>query len=167
MPKLTLIPHALLKKAELDRIVQIKSLAWPYTYKKQVEWIKSNLKASDIHVLLQEGEELMAYLNLVDIEVLIDDAPRNAYGIGNVCARVKGQGAGSSLVTGTNAYLLEMNTPGLLFCKRGLVDFYASNSWCVVASERLTLAFNNEKTETMIFNGPDHFQKLEYVGKAF
>lgn len=167
MFNLILVPHKDLSQKNLDEIINIKSLAWPYSYQKQLEWINSNLKDTDIHVLLYLDKSLVAYLNLIEIEFTIDGILKNGYGIGNVCAKEKGKGFGKEIIMQTNTYLSQLDTICLLFCKDRLVNFYLQNNWTVIDKEKLILAFNNEFIETMIFNCKYDFSHLEFVSNSF
>jgi len=167
MYKLKIIRHSDLSKADLDEIIKIKSVAWPYPYEKQTEWIKANLKGSDLHLILLKNNEAVAYLNLIDIELEIDNKLFNAFGVGNVCAIQKGEGYGNELMKQTNQYITEKVRIGLLFCKKELVDFYKKYGWNRIDKNKLTLKFNNSNIKTMIFNQLETFIKLQYNGKSF
>lgn len=164
---LKLIPHNNLSQKYLDEIIHIKSIAWPYSYEKQLEWINFNLKDSDIHVLLYLDEEPVAYLNLIEIKLIVDEIQMISYGIGNVCAKEKGKGWGKELISQTNAYLTQTNKIGLLFCKNLLVEFYKLNNWRVIEKECLSLRFNDDTILTLTFNLANGFQELEYFGRPF
>ena len=162
-----LVPHKEITTTLLDEVIQIKSIAWPYSYEKQLEWIYNNLKKSDIHVLLYLNESLVAYLNLIEIEFKIDGDLKNGYGIGNVCAREIGKGWGKGIIKDSNTYLARNNKIGLLFCKDSLVDFYKNYNWRLIDKSRIKVSFQNESIETMIFNFNSAFQIFEYPGKPF
>lgn len=167
MFNLKLIPHKEVTQNELYKIIQIKSTAWSYSYEKQLEWINSNLSDLDIHVLLYLNGEAVAYLNLIDIELIIDGSLKKAYGIGNVCANEKRKGFGKKLISRVNLYLVKKNKIGLLFCKPLLVDFYIYNNWSIIEKKKLALIFNNELIETMIFNCKYEFSNLVYLRESF
>lgn len=167
MFNLKFILHKEIEKNDLDEIIQLKSIAWEYSYEKQLEWINSNLSDLDIHVLLCLNGEVVAYLNLINIELIIDEAPKKSYGIGNVCAKVKNKGFGKELIASVNSFLVKNNRIGLLFCKTTLVNFYIKNNWATIENKKLTLMFDNEKIETMIFNLNIKFKNIKYLGKAF
>lgn len=164
---LKLIPHEEVTQNDLDKIIKVKSTAWPYSYEKQLDWIRCNLNVLDIHVLLYLDGELLAYLNLVNVELFIDGIRKHAYGIGNVCVKKKKKGFGKELIKSVNSYLVENNKYGLLFCKKSLVNFYSYNNWLVTEKKKLTLMFDNNLIETMVFNLHTEFQHIEYLGKSF
>jgi len=167
MSELLLIRHAGISYDRLEEIIKIKSQAWPYSFDKQLEWINSNLKDSDIHVLLQESEKNIAYLNLIEIEIKIDGNLIDGYGIGNVCVDNKGHGWGTKIMSHTNLFLIQNNRVGLLFCKKPLIHFYSLNNWKLIERGKLLISFDNESIATMIFNHNLEFQSLEYSGKPF
>lgn len=162
-----LVPHKEITPTLLNEIIQIKSIAWPHSFEKQLEWIHSNLKNTDIHVLLYLEGSLVAYLNLIEIEFTIDRNLKHGYGIGNVCAKAKGKGWGKEIIMLTNIYLTQLNTIGILFCKDSLVDFYKKYNWKLINKKIINLSFQNESIETLIFNLSNKFQDFQYNGKSF
>ena len=164
---LILIPHKEVTSNQLKDVIKIKSKAWPYSFERQLEWINANLKEADIHVLLSLNETNVAYLNLIDIELKLDGIVNESYGIGNVCASEKGKGWGKEIITQTNLYLKLRNKVGLLFCKNSLVNFYNLYKWKIIEKRKITLLFDNESIETMIYNCEKEFNNLEYLGKQF
>ena len=167
MFELTTIPHSEISSGQLDQIIQIKSMAWPYSFKEQNEWIQKNIKDSDIHIfLLNEQKQVVAYLNLIDIELSIDEQLYPAYGIGNVCALKKGEGWGKELILKTNEFLIEKKRIGLLFCKDPLSNFYNQNHWRIIAPDYFRRILKNG-IHAFLYNGPVEFNKLAYNGPLF
>jgi len=164
---LMLIPHKDVNRQQIEEIIEIKSKAWPYSFNSQLEWINTNLKGADLHVLLLLRGSIIAYLNLIEIEIKIDGISQKCYGLGNVCASEKGKGWGKEIMTQTNSFLKLKNKIGLLFCKKSLVNFYKLNNWELVEKNKLLLLFDNESIETMIFNSSTEYNHLEYLGKQF
>lgn len=167
MYTLKVIRHSDVSRAELDEIIKIKTTAWPYPEEKQMEWINANLKNSDLHLILLKNNEAVAYLNLIDIELEIDNKLFKAFGVGNVCAAIKGKGYGNKLMNKTNQFIIDKKRVGLLFCKKELVDFYEKVGWIWVDKNKLTLTIGNSNIETMIFNQLNSFIKLQFNGKSF
>ena len=167
MFSLKVIRHADISKNELDEIIKIKSVAWPYPYEKQLEWISQHLKNSDLHLLLLENSKAVAYLNLVTIELEIDNKLIDALGIGNVCAIEKGKGYGNELMKLTNKLIKSSNKPGLLFCKPELVGFYEKIDWCILNRALVNLTFSNDNIETMINNFQKQIYSFKFKGTAF
>lgn len=161
------ILHKELTRSLLDKIIMVKTAAWPYPYEEQKKWIDNNIKGSDIHFLLLKENKAIAYLNLIDIEVDIDNCRKKAFGVGNVCAIEKGKGYGNELMKLTNEYIIEKKRVGLLFCKSELVDFYKKFSWIQLGNSKLVLTFDNNNIETMIYNFNHSINKLQYNGKSF
>lgn len=167
MFKIEFVLHENVTSNQLDEIIIIKSIAWPYSYESQLNWINSNLANKDIHVLLYLNNTLIAYLNLICIVFQINKMKKHGYGIGNVCSKEKGKGFGKEIISRINIYLIDTNKIGLLFCRDLLVPFYNQNNWKVIEKDKLTLEFDKESIETMIFNFDDEFQSIEYLGKLF
>jgi len=142
--------HSQLDKQELGKIVDLKKRHWNYTPEEHLNWIERNIKHEDIHVLMFEKEELVAYLNLVNTEVIINNAVQPFVGIGNVCSSEKGKGYGSLLIKEVGQYLVSKNQTGILLCKDALVGFYLKNGWKLL--EKLNVEADFSIFNTMIFN---------------
>ena len=160
--------HKNITEKELQEIIQIKSIVWPYSEKEQLEWIKNNINENDVHVLLTSPEDrIIAYANLINIYVRINNQDHFALGIGNVCAYEKGKGYGKVLLQFVNEFLLQNHKIGLLFCSKKLIKFYRLNRWILIEKNKIILAFNNELVETMVFNLKEDLARMEYNGLAF
>ena len=61
------IKHKNLSDFELKRIIELKDKIWVHGFGKQDEWIKQNVSENDIHVLLENENNLIAYAQLVQI----------------------------------------------------------------------------------------------------
>ena len=167
MYKIQFVQHNDLSRPVLDEIIAVKSVAWPYTYEKQTEWINKNMKNTDVHVLLKDGNNLIAYLNLIDIDLEKDSQHLKGFGIGNVCAASKGQGWGKELMLHVNRFLEEQDTAGLLFCKDRLVKFYTECGWDLVPQEKLQLNSSTKEIFTFCYNFQGNFNSLKYGGILF
>lgn len=161
------IQHDKLTQPLLDEIINVKTAAWSYSYDEHYKWIKSNLKNSDIHVLLYDGNTTLAYINLIEILLDIDLVELNGFGVGNVCAIEKGKGWGKELILQVNMFLIENNKVGLLFCKNELIKFYIENGWIITSSEQIKLSNINSGVNTLVYNVPDNFIQLKYDGIPF
>jgi len=150
----------------LAEIIKVKSVAWPYCYEDQVSWIKSNLKDSAVHVLLLQNQKVVAYLNLIEIELLVNTFIHNSYGIGNVCVLEKGDGWGGELIKHINIYLKSIGKIGLLFCNNQLVKFYSANNWRSINEVKLIFQLKSNE-HVMVFNLPENFNQIEYHGTPF
>ncbi len=167
MLRLEVITHRDISQEELLGIIKIKQVSWNYPIESQMLWIERNLSEEDIHCILKEESIPIAYLNLKDISVTIDGADYMAYGIGNVCSKIKGCGYGSELILKVNNYLLDSKRVGLLFCKDKLVDFYSRFNWILIQKDRLLINQELNTINTMCFNSPARLQFLEYKGILF
>lgn len=167
MYSLKFVRHDKIDYDLLNEIINVKSVSWPYSYEKQVEWINTNLKDSDIHVLLYLENDLVAYLNLIEIEFKINANNYLGYGIGNVCALEKGRGWGKEIMKCTNRYLIENGKIGLLFCKESLVNFYQICEWKEINPKYIKLPIKYNNVISMIYNYPYEFKSVEFMGKLF
>jgi predicted GNAT family N-acyltransferase len=161
------ITHSAVEENDLREIIKIKSVAWNYGYKKQIAWIKSNLKNSDLHILLFDKGGAVAYLNLISIFIKVDTVEYEGYGIGNVCVIEKGKGLGLELMDKVSTLLREEKKIGLLFCREELINFYAKSGWAVVGAEKISLSFDNKDAITMFFDNDSKYEHLSFQGKPF
>lgn len=167
MFELILIHHDQITLDLLDEIIKVKSAAWPYNYEEQLNWMNTNLKNSSIHVILLANKNIVAYLNLIEIELIIDSNYSWGYGIGNVCALKKGKGWGKELISRVNVYLEKNDKIGLLFCKNKLINFYRDNGWFLIRKEQLIFTNIISDINIFAFNLKSDFKILTYTGELF
>lgn len=167
MYTLKMIRHREATPDIIERAITLKQKAWPYPLDSQKRWIEENLSPEDIHVFLVADGEYAAYMNLVKIQVCINDQMYDSYGIGNVCASIKGRGYGNKLVRLTNSYLVEVNKLGLLFCHTPLIRFYSECNWEMLPSEKCVEPVLEKGIHAMIFNASVKIKLLKYQGKLF
>lgn len=119
-------------------INQLKNQHWKHTAEEHLKWFNDNIAPNDEHVILRgEGEGLLAYLNLVNINVIINQTSYNMRGIGNVCVSKNREhsGLGTVLMSATNALFKCDKTCGLLLCHDNLKMFYQKTGWKVIDSD--------------------------------
>ncbi|AYD47988.1 GNAT family N-acetyltransferase [Arachidicoccus soli] len=164
------IRHKDLTLDQLDEICKIKKQVWNYSIVQHKDWIKSNLKENDIHVLMKDQSyRNIAYLNLVDCKIILNNKERNVRGLGNVCTIQSGKGNGTVLMNFINRYLIENEDMGFLFCKKSLLNFYTRIGWKIVEQKYLLFPlFNSDQIFTLTFNFKNEkINFLEYSGKLF
>ncbi|RYX87938.1 GNAT family N-acetyltransferase [bacterium] len=163
-----IIKHQDLAEELLFSICNIKAIAWPYDLNSQKEWITKNLLNNDCHFLLYDERKLIAYMNLVNIQITINYNKKQGLGIGNVCSLEKGKGYGAELIKAGNKYLHEVNVAGLLFCNKSLIDFYKKYGWNFVPKDKISFSNVSENTfETMLFNIPCPIESILYGDRLF
>ena len=167
MYSLETICHTNIKKSRLFDIIRIKSSAWKYPLEEQLQRIDKNITSSDIHCILKSDNIDVAYLNLIDINLIIDNSLYKGYGIGNVCSKAKGQGYGSALMENVNLYIKQCARVGMLFCKNDLLSFYARFGWIEVPQARLQISMNFANANIMVYNCPNDFHCLKFRGLYF
>lgn len=150
MYNIKLIVHKEITEDDLNEVLRIKSAQWHYSYEEQLQWVKKNIKDSDIHVLLSLNGNNVAYLNLIDIDLFLDEILTKGFGVGNVCAIVRGKGFGFELIKEVNKFITQSNKMGLLFCKEPLLKYYSSLNW--VELNQTEYKINCENSKVMIFN---------------
>lgn len=166
MSEIKFVPHGKISQVLLDKIIELKMVSWPNEYNSQIKWIKNNLSNNDIHVMLYDGKNLIAYLNLITIEIVIDDIKFDGFGIGNVCAVERGKGLGKELMMNVNDYLNQNNFFGLLFCKDELVNFYMKNGWLLINNILVGLNTTPE-VSALAYNIPSKYSQIKFDGKMF
>ncbi len=160
--------HNKIDDENLKRIIAIKSIAWPYSYENQVQWINDNIDNEDIHVLLlDENDVVTAYLNMIAIDFEINGKIHSGFGIGNVCASKKGSGNGVKLMQEIKTYFVKNEKIGLLFCKEGLLSFYKKQGWDLIPHGKSVVEAINRQIHTMILNFNSDIEHLTYNGKIF
>lgn len=167
MFSLKIILHTEITDIDIKEIIEIKSFSWPYSYENQLNWLNENLKAGDVHLLLKKGNNTVAYLNLINIDLEFNNNSFKALGVGNVCSTEKGKGYGNELMKQANQYLQNENRIGLLFCKKGLINFYQKVGWKKIEKNNYQVVFDNTNIETMIYNCSLKFENLGYRGRPF
>lgn len=158
--------HSQINQQELEKIVDLKKKHWNYAPEEHLRWMALNLKGEDIHVLMFENEELVAYLNLINAEVIINDAVQSFIGIGNVCSSNKGKGHGSLLIKEVDQYLACKKKTGILLCKDSLVGFYLKNGWKLLDKNKVEADF--PLYNTMVFTESEEIaNKNIYIKNEF
>jgi hypothetical protein len=144
------LKHSEIAKDKLLDVICLKNIHWHYSEAEHLNWINKNLYLNDIHVLAYEESDLVAYLNLIESKVTIDDKNYVFLGIGNVCSKIKNKGYGSLLIKEVDKYIVRENKTGILLCKDSLIDFYLKNGWELLDKNMVEANFN--LLNTMIFN---------------
>jgi hypothetical protein len=158
--------HFELSKSDLREIISIKKIYWNYNTKEQKKWLADNLYKNDLHVLMKKSSLLVGYMNLVNIDVLINQRPISFIGVGNVCALNQGQGYGTKLISEVQQYLIINDFPGLLFCQQRLISFYQKNNWKLINRDFI-LQNLGENVHVMTFNFEKEIFQFEYRDRRF
>ncbi len=156
------IKHNNIDKNTLQEIVKVKQLSWDYSEKQHLEWIDDNIKNDDYHFLLLDNAELIAYMNLVEVQVNNANNKILFLGIGNVCSKYKGKGDGGKLMNEVNTFLKDNSFYGILFCKENLVSFYTKFDWKLIHN-----LYPNKEIFTMIYNYNDDTSNFTYNDRLF
>lgn len=167
MFRLSLIPHSDISGDILNEVIRLKSICWPYSYDDQLKWMHENLKGSDIHVLLSLDDRHVGYLNLIEINVVINGKTVSGLGVGNVCSEIRGNGWGTELMLRTNNILRKYRKTGLLFCRNRLVNFYGMCKWKKIDSSKMSVKFDCINIVSMYFNYDEPIELLEFTGSLF
>lgn len=160
------IRHADITNQELLEIVNLKSKQWNYTVDQQIRWIDENILPDDLHVIMYNVNENLAYMNLVKIEVIVNKVSLPFIGIGNVCASKKGKGYGKDIMIRVNEYLKSSGMSAMLFCKYDLVKFYNNFGWKSIDKSTITNP-NSIEINIMTYNVTHKIVDLSYSGRNF
>lgn len=163
MFSLQLIQHSDASSLDLDRVIALKQVAWPYLKDSQMQWMQNNLHPNDIHVFLQKEGQDVAYLNIAWVRVRINGVDTTCAGLGNVCSRITGVGYGKLLITRLMGVLMG---GGILFCKDTLVEFYRKCNWELVNPPVGTLPKTLEGVNIMVYN-VGNVETIEYNDRNF
>lgn len=148
------------------RIAELKNQHWPYGIDSQIQWMKKNIYANDVHLMGEEETEkgivLRAYLTLSQLNVVIDNNNYDLIGIGGVCVDKGSQhtGMGKRLVDKANIYIKEQGRPGLLLCKDNLADFYKKCGWNLLKFQMAVVAGRNYEHNIMLLGANGSCSKI-------
>lgn len=164
---LEIIRHCDITHEDLLRVIEIKNTVWSHPLESQLKWIEENLFAEDLHIILEDQGNDLAYMNLCLVSAVVDEKPVQFYGIGNVCTKTHGLGHGRKLMECVNAYLTHNNFMGLLFCMDKVMHFYSRYGWRVISSDSIiSIRERRKDVYTMCYNIPP-FKKLIYSDRDF
>lgn len=114
---------------EIQKINRLKQQYWKYKEQEHIKWFKENIKPDDLHLLIQRDIFLIAYLNIVQVDVNVNQNIYKMLGVGNVCVEKEHSGMGAIMMASANAFVKEMNSCGILLCRNKLVQFYEKSNW--------------------------------------
>lgn len=160
------VKHADMTQLDLLQVVNLKKKQWNYTVDEHLKWIAKNLRASDIHVFLILENKNVAYLNLIDINIVIDNKVNVGWGVGNVCAIERGRGFGYELMSEANKYILQSKKIGFLFCRVKLLNFYEKLGWISLTQHHYMKVSNELKAMVLNLELKKNTH-IEYNGQPF
>lgn len=131
MMTIKFIRHAVCSEEQLKDICKFKNLNWNYPLESHRKWLDNNLADGDTHLLLYENQELVGYLNIVNVDVLSDATSISALGIGNVCIHpdCKGLGLGVLIMSAAKYFCRKNDRMGILLCQDKNTAFYDACNW--------------------------------------
>ena len=156
------IRHKDIEQITLDEIVNVKKLSWEYSKQEHLNWITENLNGNDYHFMLINNNEIIAYLNLVNVNVIFKNKSIPFIGIGNVCSKYKGIGLGSELISEVNNCIETNSLHGILFCKHQLIEFYSKSNWLLNPNIQVS-----KNVYTMLYNFNLDLTSLKYNDRLF
>lgn len=113
------------------QICEFKNRNWEYPVQSHLDWMDTHLRDDDIHLLLRDEDLLVAYLNMVRVNLEYDSRAVKALGVGNVCVdpTMKGRNYGRLIMSVADFYCRQNKMPGILFCQQKNVGFYKACNW--------------------------------------
>jgi predicted acetyltransferase len=152
MNKVIFIINSELDNSKRNEIIALKQQHWPYDIESQRAWMHNNLNDYDVHVCLEKDEKLLAYLNLVKINVRFGIKKTEMLGVGNVCTHklYLHQGLATELVLKVNEYLISEGIKGILLCHKQLLNFYIKCGWNNISNNLLGIYIGKHKYKSCI-----------------
>lgn len=152
---------------DINRIIAIKNEHWPHNYDSQIMWLRQNLYDDDVHLLLSDGLQLLAYLNIVRVNARMDSKTISMIGIGNVCVEKSREhsGMGRLIIGEFNSYVEDMNAIGVLLCKSHLVEFYKKCGWKEIKPNKVSVANVKFQNHIMVYSSDS--ETLDYLCNAY
>ena len=141
-------------------ICKFKNLNWPYSIDEHLNWMAINLQPNDVHLLLRVDKELVAYMNLVQLELELDNIAHVGLGIGNVCVSpaYKGKYYGRLIMSVADFFARQQNKLAILLCKEKNIGFYNNCQWIEFVG-----SFNLKSYNIHLFtNLPIKYNKIFY-----
>ena len=160
--KTKFVRHSDMKSDEIQKIISVKQQYWDYSFESQMKWINDNLFDDDYHLWFELNTgEIIAYLNIVNLDVRVDESNKRLLGIGNVCVdkNVLGNGLGKLLMQTANYYIKNTNEVAILLCKKHLLGFYQKAGWHVYNGDMML--------QKVIFKDIVMFSKVFHCSSIF
>lgn len=158
------IEHNTCSESLLVEICMLKQQFWNYSIEEQLLWIKNNIKKTDIHLVLKNNNRLIGYLTLTDEQILYNgkEEVKRFLGVGSVCVceKHRGKKLGILLIKLVNYFLLLKKIPGILLCKKELLEFYKKCGWSVYKGE---VYHKEEKFNDLLFFSNNEQNKLKSI----
>ena len=158
-----------LTEDRIEDIISLKQEHWPYPMESQKEWMKKNHQKGDLHLLLYESGKPIAYLDMVQVRIKMDEVEKSVLGIGNVCVSkaYQGKGIGKECVLAANKEIVDRGEEGILLCRLPLVQFYTKCGWSLIKAEKVMIQDKDFKDCVMILNGQQVEVKNLFIGRSF
>ena len=116
----------------INKIILIKGQHWKYSIEDQLKWISKNINSNDKHLMIFNNDNmLIAYMNMVNRTIEIENIVYDILGIGNICvdSNYIGKSMGKLLMSVCTFNLNNINKTGVLLCKDKLISFYTKSGW--------------------------------------
>lgn len=137
---------------EIRKINMLKNRYWKYTEQEHMTWFKENIGPEDWHLLVWKDSILLAYLNIIHVDVSFDYDLYRLMGIGNVCTAKEHSGAGAIMMATANAFVKKMNACGILLCKNNIVLFYKKSNWEMYDASEVFVASQKYTHNIMVYD---------------
>ena len=150
---------------ELKAVIRLKQQYWNYDDASQLAWLQKNVAEEDRHLLILEGQTLIAYLDAVWIDVELNGNPMRALGVGNICVAKSytNSGVGAMLIAALNFQLKSDDVCGFLLCKDPLVSFYQKSNWQLLNAANIMVAGTAFSHSVMGYHLPFNVDKIDTI----
>jgi len=130
--KIQLLENSRISDKVRDKIIHLKQEYWDYPYESHLKWMEENIREDEYHLIITDSmDEVIAYLNIVNVSLTLNNSGEEVMGVGNVCVKksYSGQGIGRLLMGISNYYINSFGKRGILLCKQPLINFYEKCGW--------------------------------------
>lgn len=151
--RINYVKNSLLTGDRREKIIELKKQYWKYSSESHKKWMDENINDNEYHLWMEGiNGEILAYLNMVFLQVQFAERFEEVSGIGNVCVNyeISGQGIGLLLMQICNYYINCHKKRGMLLCKKNLSGFYQKSGWQAFPGK--VLFQGNEYKELVMFN---------------
>lgn len=135
---LTNIKTKNLKKKQKLSICKLKNLTWPWTVRKQLEWLKKTAKKTDVHNLMFINNRLAGYTLLRKRIAYKKNKSFIYYYFDSFVLHndFRNKGLGKVFILFNNQILKKLKKHSFLICPKKTSKFYLKYNWKILPKNR-------------------------------
>lgn len=133
---------------EKNEIINLKNQEWKYTYKKQNNWIKKNIKKNDINIFLKINKKIVGYnlLRLRKFQINQSKTAKYYFYFDTLIIDKEFRNKNlSNIIMKKSIEIISRKAFGFLVCKKNLIKFYKRYGW--KQCDRTNFKITNKKTK--------------------